>query len=70
MMSHRNIVSTIAGVTASVPKLSTKDVYLAYLPLAHVLELAGEVVELSNFFLLSKSIYSNHLELQFSINIM
>lgn len=48
MMSHKNIVSTIAGVTASVPKLSTKDVYLAYLPLAHVLELAGEVVELSN----------------------
>ncbi|XP_024359039.1 long chain acyl-CoA synthetase 9, chloroplastic [Physcomitrium patens] len=42
MMSHKNIVATIAGVTASVPKLNTSDVYLAYLPLAHILELAGE----------------------------
>lgn len=44
MMSHRNIVSTIVGVTASVPKLSTNDIYLAYLPLAHILELTGEVM--------------------------
>ena len=58
MMSHKNIVATIAGVTASVPQLSTKDVYLAYLPLAHVLELAGEVVELSVSIL---SICSNFL---------
>ncbi|KAG0564864.1 hypothetical protein M758_8G142500 [Ceratodon purpureus] len=42
MISHRNIVATIAGVTTSVPKINTKDVYLAYLPLAHVLELAAE----------------------------
>lgn len=46
MMSHKNIVATIAGVTASVPKLNTSDVYLAYLPLAHILELAGEVVDI------------------------
>lgn len=44
MMSHRNIVSTIVGLTASVPKLSTNDVYLAYLPLAHILELTAEVI--------------------------
>eukprot|EP00850_Spirogloea_muscicola_P008364 SM000044S16011 [mRNA] locus=s44:538830:543829:- [translate_table: standard] len=42
MMSHQNLVSTIAGVLAVVPDLGPSDVYLAYLPLAHVLELAAE----------------------------
>lgn len=42
MMSHKNIVATIAGLTPSVPDLCTSDVYLAYLPLAHVLELTAE----------------------------
>ena len=42
-MSHRNMVATVAGVMTAVPNLSTKDVYLAYLPLAHVLEIAAEV---------------------------
>lgn len=45
MMSHKNIVATIAGLTPSVPDLKTSDVYLAYLPLAHVLELAAEVLD-------------------------
>lgn len=44
MMSHKNVVSTIAGLTPSVPNLSTRDVYLAYLPLAHILELTAEVL--------------------------
>jgi long-chain acyl-CoA synthetase len=42
MMSHGNMVATIAGVTTMVPGLGSKDVYLAYLPLAHVLEIAAE----------------------------
>lgn len=42
-MSHRNMVATVAGVTTMVPGLGSKDVYLAYLPLAHVLEIAAEV---------------------------
>jgi len=42
-MSHANIVATVAGVSTVVPNLSKNDVYLAYLPLAHVLELAAEV---------------------------
>lgn len=42
-MSHGNMVATIAGVTTMVPGLGSKDVYLAYLPLAHVLEIAAEV---------------------------
>lgn len=42
-MSHANMVATIAGVMTVVPNLSSDDCYLAYLPLAHVLELAAEV---------------------------
>lgn len=42
MMTHGNMVATIAGVMQVVPELGPKDVYLAYLPLAHVLELAAE----------------------------
>ncbi|XP_016902818.1 long chain acyl-CoA synthetase 8 isoform X1 [Cucumis melo] len=47
MISHGNIVATVAGVTTVIPKLNSDDVYLAYLPLAHVLELAAEAVILS-----------------------
>lgn len=43
MISHGNIVATAAGVMTVIPKLDSDDVYLAYLPLAHVLELAAEV---------------------------
>lgn len=42
-MSHGNIVATVAGVTTILPNLSSSDSYLAYLPLAHVLELLAEV---------------------------
>lgn len=47
MISHSNIVATAAGVMTVIPKLDKDDVYLAYLPLAHVLELAAETVILS-----------------------
>lgn len=43
VMSHANIVATIAAVFAVVPDVGPTDVYLAYLPLAHVLELSAEV---------------------------
>lgn len=43
MISHGNIVATAAGVMTVIPGLGSSDVYLAYLPLAHVLELASEV---------------------------
>lgn len=42
-MTDANMVATIAGVSTIIPNLSNKDSYLAYLPLAHVLELAAEV---------------------------
>ena len=44
MMTHGNIVSTAAAVITMVPGLGWDDVYLAYLPLAHVLELEAEVI--------------------------
>ncbi|CAN6479747.1 unnamed protein product [Victoria cruziana] len=44
MMSHGNIVATAAAVLTIIPGIGDKDVYLAYLPLAHVLELAAETV--------------------------
>lgn len=42
MMTHGNILATLSAVMTIVPGLSIKDVYLAYLPLAHILELVAE----------------------------
>ncbi|XP_062111960.1 long chain acyl-CoA synthetase 8-like [Humulus lupulus] len=44
MITHGNIVATAAAVITVIPELNRKDVYLAYLPLAHVFELAAESV--------------------------
>lgn len=48
MITHGNMVATIAAVRTIIPKLGTRDVYLAYLPLAHVFELAAESVMLAS----------------------
>lgn len=48
MMTHGNIVATAAAVMTVVPGLGRDDVYLAYLPLAHVLELEAETVMLAS----------------------
>ncbi|KAL8133723.1 long chain acyl-CoA synthetase 9, chloroplastic-like [Apium graveolens] len=42
MMTHNNILATVSSIMTIIPRLSDKDVYLAYLPLAHILELAAE----------------------------
>lgn len=47
MITHGNIVATTAAVMKVIPKLGGNDVYLAYLPLAHVFELAAESVMLA-----------------------
>ncbi|KAL8255243.1 hypothetical protein R6Q59_033464 [Mikania micrantha] len=44
MMSHGNVVATAAAVMTVIPGIGTNDVYLAYLPLAHIFELAAETV--------------------------
>ncbi|KAL6591843.1 hypothetical protein ACP70R_049706 [Stipagrostis hirtigluma subsp. patula] len=48
MITHGNMVATTAAVMTIIPKLGVEDVYLAYLPLAHVFELAGETVMLAS----------------------
>lgn len=47
MITHGNIVATAAAIKTVIPNLGRNDVYLAYLPLAHVLELAAESIMLS-----------------------
>ncbi|CAA7405214.1 unnamed protein product [Spirodela intermedia] len=44
MMTHGNVLATVSAVMTIVPGLRNEDVYLAYLPLAHILELAAEAV--------------------------
>ncbi|XP_061341906.1 long chain acyl-CoA synthetase 9, chloroplastic isoform X2 [Gastrolobium bilobum] len=43
MMTHGNVLATVSAVMTIVPNLGKKDIYLAYLPMAHILELAAEV---------------------------
>ncbi|KAL6999860.1 Long chain acyl-CoA synthetase 8, variant 2 [Sarracenia purpurea var. burkii] len=47
MITHNNLVATAAAVITVIPNLGRNDVYLAYLPLAHVFELAAESVMLA-----------------------
>ena len=48
MMSHANVVAAVAGIGKVVPdQISSSDVYIAYLPLAHVLELTAEMTVLA-----------------------
>ncbi|XP_021966745.2 long-chain-fatty-acid--CoA ligase 4 [Folsomia candida] len=42
LLSHRNIVASLYGMTDAMGDTSDRDTYLAYLPLAHVLELVSE----------------------------
>lgn len=48
-MNHRNVLAVISAVMTIIPGLGSKDVYLAYLPLAHILELAAEVCSISKY---------------------
>ncbi|XP_010428841.1 PREDICTED: long chain acyl-CoA synthetase 9, chloroplastic [Camelina sativa] len=44
MMTHGNVLATVSAVMTIVPDLGKRDIYMAYLPLAHILELAAESV--------------------------
>ena len=49
MISHKNILTSAQSLAMRVGKLHRrKDIYIAYLPLAHILELVGEIVCLTN----------------------
>ena len=52
MITHGNIVATTAAVMKVIPNLGSTDSYLAYLPLAHVFELAAEVSLIGKFVIL------------------
>ena len=43
VIHHRNLVAAAAGMGSSVPDLNDQEVYMAYLPLAHILELTAEL---------------------------
>ncbi|KAI6193899.1 AMP-binding domain-containing protein [Aphelenchoides besseyi] len=47
MLSHRNIIAAISGQQAVIP-LTEDDVFIGYLPLAHILEVCAEFVVLIN----------------------
>uniref|UniRef100_A0A0N5CC14 long-chain-fatty-acid--CoA ligase n=1 Tax=Strongyloides papillosus TaxID=174720 RepID=A0A0N5CC14_STREA len=46
MLTHKNIIASVVGML-SVITGSSKDVYAAYLPLAHILEVCAEYIALS-----------------------
>ncbi|EPY79444.1 long-chain-fatty-acid--CoA ligase 3 isoform 2 [Camelus ferus] len=48
MISHSNIIAGIIGMAERIPELGEKDIYIGYLPLAHVLELSAELICLSH----------------------
>uniref|UniRef100_A0A6I8NDC5 long-chain-fatty-acid--CoA ligase n=1 Tax=Ornithorhynchus anatinus TaxID=9258 RepID=A0A6I8NDC5_ORNAN len=48
MISHCNLIAGLTGMAERIPKLGQQDVYIGYLPLAHVLELSAELVSLSH----------------------
>ncbi|KAK6102027.1 AMP-binding enzyme family protein [Brugia pahangi] len=43
ILTHYNIVSSVAGLGAGIPIISHTDIYIGYLPLAHILEFAAEL---------------------------
>ena len=50
MISHRNIVAALSGLMPGIPSATGNlvgDYYVAYLPLAHILELSAEIGMLS-----------------------
>eukprot|EP00054_Salpingoeca_dolichothecata_P011451 m.63565 g.63565 ORF g.63565 m.63565 type:complete len:712 (-) comp19472_c0_seq1:101-2236(-) len=47
MISHANLVASVSGLSPRIPDFNPEDVYIGYLPLAHVLELMAENLLLS-----------------------
>jgi long-chain acyl-CoA synthetase len=47
VLTHANIVAALGGMLRAVPNLNTSDVFIGYLPLAHILALSAENAILS-----------------------
>lgn len=58
-MTHGNLVATAAAVMTVIPNLGSNDVFLAYLPLAHVFELEAEVLSCMNFCFVGSMVITN-----------
>ncbi|KAM7389475.1 hypothetical protein PAMP_023451 [Pampus punctatissimus] len=43
MIVHSNLIAGMTGQCERIPRLGPKDTYIAYLPLAHVLEMTAEI---------------------------
>jgi long-chain acyl-CoA synthetase len=48
MLTHRNIIAAVSGVTLTLMTITDQDVLISYLPLAHILERAAELVFFQN----------------------
>ncbi|KAL2937247.1 Long chain acyl-CoA synthetase 8 [Bienertia sinuspersici] len=48
MMTHGNIIATVSAIMEVFPPIGRHDVYLAYLPLAHIFELEAEMLMLAS----------------------
>ncbi|XP_034023715.1 long-chain-fatty-acid--CoA ligase 3a isoform X2 [Thalassophryne amazonica] len=44
IISHSNLIASMAGIAERIPNLCEEDTYIGYLPLAHVLELSAELI--------------------------
>ena len=49
VLTHGNVLTTIRGFFAVAHSLSHRAIYIAYMPLAHVLELAAETFFFRNY---------------------
>lgn len=68
MMTHGNVLATVSAVMTIVPDLGKRDTYMAYLPLAHILELAAEVS--SNFIALCVSSLTLNAFVEYELSIV
>ena len=53
MISHGNLLVVKRSIVKRTKLIPGKDVYIGYLPLAHVLELMSEVIEYFNNWIVS-----------------
>lgn len=51
ILTHYNIVTSVAGLGAGASIIRDTDTYIGYLPLAHILEVGAELTCLVSFFI-------------------
>lgn len=61
IITHYNIVSSVAGLGAGIGIIRDTDTYIGYLPLAHILEVTAELTCLVIFMSLFEFCFINHI---------